>query len=102
MQPLVIIVVGYITGIIWGRYLKTSIAPVIFLLFFTGKIIFILVKNKSKFSFFNKQISKYKWYILFALILAFISNIQIMNLENKFNTLYSNLQEVTAVRSYNK
>lgn len=102
MQPAVILVVGYITGIIWGRYLKTSIAPIIFLLFFICQSIYMLVKNKDKSSTFNIYISKYKLYISFAFILAFISNIQIMHLENKFNTLYSNIQEITIIRNCNK
>lgn len=103
MRPLVIIVVGYITGLIWGRYLKTSIAPVIFLLFL---VIYLTLKKLSRPNYKELNwISKFKEmhkYIILGLIFALVSNIQIMYLENKFNTLYSNIQEVTVVRSYNK
>lgn len=98
MRPAIIIVVGYITGLIWGRYLKTSIAPVIFLLFL---VIYLILKklSRSKGKELN-WISKFKKmhrYIILCLIFALVSNIQIMYLENKFNTLYKNVQKINLV-----
>ncbi len=98
MQPLVILVVGYITGLIWGRYLKTNITPVIFLLF----LAFSLISNKAGKSKKRDKKSRYKFrgipkYIIISLIFAIVSNIQIMYLENRFNTLYINIKEIKLV-----
>ncbi|MCI8397351.1 MAG: DUF4131 domain-containing protein [Clostridia bacterium] len=82
MQPLTIVVVGYITGELWGQYFNINIVPIIFL-FIIG---FYLLAKK-------KQATKNKKIILF-LIISIISNLQITHLENKHNTLYHNLQRI--------
>lgn len=88
MQLLSLIAVGYITGIIWGLYLKVNIVPIFFLLVlgltFWGK---------------TKGIDKNKKYIVIFIITVFISNTRINILENKFNNLYKDLDEVEVVRS---
>ena len=90
MQPLIFITVGYITGILWGLYLKINIVPIIFLL---GGGIFILSKRIN-------IVNKYKICFSLIIIFAFISNIQIVKLENKFNTLYkkyTNVEEINII-----
>lgn len=66
MQPLILIAVGYITGCIWGLYLKTNIASIVFL------FVFIFLKIKYK-----EIITKYKCYILLFLIAILISKLQV-------------------------
>ena len=79
MRPLIIITVGYITGILWGLYLEINIVPIIFIFFFGG--IFLIKK-------------KYKLYLILFTIFILISNLQIKSSENKFNSLYSNLEKI--------
>lgn len=82
MQPLLIIVVGYIIGDLWGQYFNTNIVPIIFL-FIIG---FYSLATK-------KQAINKKKIILF-LIISIISSLQITHLENKHKTLYQNLQTI--------
>ncbi len=91
MRPLVYIAVGYITGIIWGLYLKMSIVPIFFLI--TG-VIFLITKigGIDLSNFF-----KYKFCIMCLIIFSIISNFQILRLEKKFNTLYNNITDVKIV-----
>lgn len=85
MRPLVYITVGYITGIIWGLYLKVSIVP-IFLIF--GGITYILLKNKRK----NIIVP-----LLLFIIFSMIANIQIKYLEQKHENLYKNIENIKIV-----
>lgn len=89
---LAFITVGYIIGILWGLYLKVNIVPIIFLCLFG----LILLKNKLKI------INKYTLSIAILLIMVLVSNLQVTNLENKFNTLYKDIEEVQVVRNNNK
>ncbi len=66
MQPLIILVVGYITGCIWGLYLDTSVVPIIFL------SIFIFCKIR-----YSGFILKYKWYIAVFVIAMLVSRVRI-------------------------
>ena len=77
MRPIIIMTVGYITGIIWGLYLKINIIPIIFLTILVG----ILKKDK-------------KMSIIFFLIFLIISNTQINYLENKYKKLYEGINNV--------
>ncbi len=85
-RPLIWITVGYITGIIWGLYLKESIAP-IFLLFGGIFILFI----KTGIINFN-CIKEYKFFIISFIVFSIISNIQINYLQNKYYTLYKSIE----------
>lgn len=85
MRPLVYITVGYITGIIWGLYLKISIVP-IFLIF--GGITYIFIQNKKR----NIIIP-----LLLFIIFGIISNIQIKYLEERHMNLYKDIKEVEIV-----
>ena len=87
MRPLLILVVGYITGISWGLYFNISIVPAIFLGF-------------SLLYFFSKKIdivNKYKKYIFLAILLAFFSNMQINHLNNRYENLYKDKDEISVV-----
>lgn len=85
MRPIIFMTVGYITGIIWGLYLKINIAPII-LIIILGIIII------------NKKIKKYKINIILFIIFLIISNFQINYLENKYSRLYLGVSDVEIVR----
>ncbi len=90
MQPIIFITVGYIVGIIWGLYLNTSIAPVIF--FIIGAFFLFLKKSR--------KLIKYKYIITIMGLIAIISNAQIMSLEKKFDKLYFGKEEIKVTRNY--
>ena len=86
-RPLIWITVGYITGIIWGLYLKTSIA---FIFLLVGGISILFIKTGI---IELKRISKYRGLIISFLIVSVIANIHISYLENKHKNLYREIQE---------
>lgn len=93
-RPILIVVIGYIIGIIWGIYFKVSIFPFYFLLF----LIYIIIKlpyKKRKFKILStKRYFRYiklifKINIIITIIISsFISNTIIKILENKYENLY--------------
>jgi len=85
MRPIIFMTVGYITGIIWGLYLKINVAPIIFLIILG----FIII---------HKNIKKYRINIIFFAIFFIISNFQINYLENKYNELYLGVSDVEIIR----
>ena len=110
-RPILVIVIGYIIGIIWGLYLKISIV----FLYITILLIFIiyqlLQKSKNKFKLFSiKRYIRYiklifKYNVIITIILSsFISN-SILNRSNKkYETLYKNEEnlEIDAIIVSNK
>lgn len=109
-RPIFIIVIGYIIGILWGLYLQISIVPFYFLLL----AIYIIIKlpyHKKKFKIFS--IKRYFRYIklifkadiiLTIIISSFISNIILKFSDNKYENLYSGIEDldITAVVVSNK
>lgn len=99
-RPLLIIVIGYIIGIIWGLYFKISIVLLYVLLIF----IYCIIKKKykkSKFKLFSiKRYIRYiKLWLKFSLILiiiisSFISNTIIKYLENKYNNRFDGVENI--------
>ena len=99
-RPILIVVIGYIIGIIWGIYFKVSIFPFYFLLF----LIYIIIKlpyKKRKFKILS--IKRYFRYIklifkiniiITIIISSFISNTIIKILENKYENLYHEGEEL--------
>lgn len=83
-RPILIATIGYIIGIIWELYFKISIVS----FFIINSIMYVI---------FNKKILKYKQIIILILIFFIISNIQIKQLNKKYDTLYNNLEEVKIV-----
>ena len=75
-RPVLVAVIGYIIGILWGLYLKFSIVPL--LLFFL--IIFFIKK-------------KYRKLIILIVIATLVSNIQINYLNNKYEKIYTDGEE---------
>lgn len=103
-RPILIITLGFITGIIWGLYF--NIVPFIFII-----LIFILLIIKSiKFKSNNKYIKILKVFIknniiLTFLISAFISNIYITYCNKKFEAVYNNFSNeeiIATIVSNNK
>ena len=87
MRPLIFITVGYITGFIWGLYFNMNIVPIIFLSIF---LIYLFRKKLSK-------LERHKINIFLMIIFMIISNIRILYLENKFNTLYKEAQQIEII-----
>lgn len=83
-RPILIATIGYILGIIWELYFKISIVP-----FYILSLII--------FSIFNKKILKCKQIIILILIFFSISNIQVKQLNKKYDTLYNNLEEIKVI-----
>lgn len=81
-RPLIYITVGYITGIIWGLYLKISIVP-IFLIFWG--VIFIIRKKKVPMA------------IWIFIVFGIISNVQINYLEAKHESLYQGIENAKII-----
>ena len=109
-RPILIIVIGYIIGILWGLYFKISIVPFYFLLI----VIYIIINlpySKKKFKIFS--IKRYFRYIklvfkiniiLIIIISSFISNLIIKYQENKYEDTFKDRQglELTAIIVSNK
>lgn len=99
-RPILIVVIGYIIGIIWGIYFKVSILPFYFFLF----VIYIIIKLPYKKRKFNiLSIKRYFRYIklifkiniiITIIISSFISNTIIKILENKYENLYHEGEEL--------
>lgn len=87
-RPILIAVIGYIIGIIWGLYLKINIIPIIFILLISIPITYKINKQKIK---------PYKNIIILIAITAIISNIQITYLNKKYNTMYIKNQEYKVI-----
>ena len=113
-RPIVVATLGYIIGIIWGLYFNKSIVSyficIIAILVIVGYIIksfqkiFLKKEKKRRFKFFSlKRIFRYIKLILnFNTIIIFIiffiiSNLTIRILDDKYNKLYSNVQEINAI-----
>ena len=105
-RPILIAVVGYIIGIIIGLYFKISIAlfyVVLFLLYFTIKIIYKNIKIK-RFSFYS--ISRYLRYIklfinkkiiILLIVFSCISNLIINTKINCYNQIYNTPKNVEII-----
>ena len=109
-RPILIVVIGYIIGIIWGLYYKISIVPFYIILMAIYAII-KLSYSKKKFKIFS--IKRYFRYIklifkiniiLTIIISSFISNLIIKYQENKYKNLFKDEQEIemTAIVVSNK
>lgn len=109
-RPILIIVIGYIIGIIWGLYLNLSI--VLFHAILIGIYIIINFKySQKKFRLFSiKRYFRYvklifKINIIFTIIISsFISNIIIKYQNHKYENLYKDCNQlaVTAIVVSNK
>jgi len=84
-RPLLIILIGAIIGIIYGLYLKTSIAVTIILLAF---MLFLIQRNKSKAFYF---LAKRRKLILIFLTSIIISNLYIISANNKYEKTYKQI-----------
>lgn len=102
-RPILIIVIGYIIGIIWGLYLKISIVP-FYILLIGIYIITKLPYSKKRFRIFSikryfryiKIIIKIK-IILIIIITSFISNLIIKHKENEYQNTFKNIQNLELI-----
>ena len=61
-RPILVAVIGYIIGILWGLYLKNSIVP-FYILIFATYYIFTKINSKQKRKFKLLSFSRYIRYI---------------------------------------
>ena len=103
-RPLLVIVLGYIIGIVWGLYCKCSIALFYAIIIPSYVIAKKVTKSKRKFKIFS--IKRYYRYIkiflksntvLTIIVSSFISNCFVIYQNNKYYNLYSNLNKVDLV-----
>lgn len=103
-RPIVVAILGYIIGIIWGLYFKMNIV-----LIYAVLLIITIVANKIK---YNKPKGKFKFIsiqkilryiklildlksIIIIIIFSTISNFILIQLNSKYENLYSNIEAVT-------
>lgn len=103
-RPIVVATLGYIIGIIWGLYFKMNIVLIYALI-----LIITIVANKIK---YNKPKGKFKFIsiqkilryiklildlksIIIIIIFSTISNFILIQLNSKYENLYSNIEAVT-------
>ena len=103
-RPTVVATLGYIIGIIWGLYFKMNIVLIYALI-----LIIAIVANKIK---YNKPKGKFKFIsiqkilryiklildlksIIIIIIFSTISNFIVIQLNSKYENLYSNIEAVT-------
>ena len=87
-RPIVVILIGTIIGIIYGLYLKISIA---FSIIFLSVLIYLIQKNKKRMFFiFYKR----KRLILTILISMIVSFIYLINSNNQFRKIYDTSQNM--------
>ena len=103
-RPIVVATLGYIIGIIWGLYFKMNIVLIYALI-----LIITIVANKIK---YNKPKGKFKFIsiqkilryiklildlksIIIIIIFSTISNFIVIQLNSKYENLYSNIEAVT-------
>ena len=98
-RPIIIIVIGYIIGIIWGLYLKQSI---VLLYIFLYLIYFIIHSQYTKKKFKILSIKRYFRYIklifnfqifIIIIISSFISNTTIKYIQKDYEKVYSQNKE---------
>ena len=94
-RTIVSITLGYIIGIIWGLYLNISIVLLYIIIFFGYKILGIFkicrkILRYIKINFNQKT-------IILIILASIISSTITMVLNNKYNNLYKDVTEVTAI-----
>ena len=87
-RPILVITLGFITGILWGLYF--NIVPFIFL----GLTFLNLILKKIKFKNTNNYIKIFRIFlfnniIIIFLISAFISSIYLINCNKKYEIIYN-------------
>lgn len=99
-RPMLVIVIGYIIGIIWGLYLKTSIV-FLYVILISIYILINIQYKKRKFKILS--IKRYFRYIkiilkiniiLIIIVSSFISNTIIKRANQKYENLYKNVNEI--------
>ena len=106
-RPIVVAVIGYILGIIWGLYFKFSIA-LFYAIFF---LITVFIKKIRKRDLYQKKfniysLSRYFRYIklvlnkksiILIIIISIISNGIVILKDQKFNNLYNDIKSIKLV-----
>ncbi len=83
-RPILIALIGYIIGILWGLYFKISVVLLFIVLW---SMYFILKKNKYIKIFMKSKI------LILVTACAIISNIIVINLNNNYENKYKNIDK---------
>lgn len=89
-MTLIIILIAWILGIIWGLYLKVSMALFLLIIIIFFNMLFKSIKNKKVRRYYKVIISKKR--IVIFILCFFISYFQIQSYEQSFKTKYQNVQ----------
>lgn len=105
-RPILVAVIGYIIGILWGLYLKFSIVLFYILTFATYYIYIVFFKNKKKNKFrllsFNRYIRYLKLVInkatiIIIVLFSIISNAIVYYQNNKYKTTYQDGENIEII-----
>ena len=103
-RPIVVATLGYIIGIIWGLYFKINIVLIYAIIAIILKVANQIPKSKTKRKFKFISIQKILRYIklildlksiIIIIIFSTISNFILIQLNSKYENLYSNIEAVT-------
>ena len=103
-RPIVVATLGYIIGIIWGLYFKINIVLIYAIIAIILKVAKKIRKGKTKGKFKFISIQKILRYIklildlksiIIIIIFSTISNFIVIQLNSKYENLYSNIEAVT-------
>lgn len=99
-RPILVAVIGYLIGIIWGLYLNVSIVPFYIII----AVLYIILKkifpsNLFKFQRYFRYIRLYfnEKSILIVLIFSIISNIYLFIQNEEYNILYNEDQDIELI-----
>ena len=92
-RPILIVLIGYIVGIIWGACTTVCIAPFIIVFFIASRKVLKFRKNIYR---YIKVIIKKETIIVF-IVSCVISNIYVLYLNNRYSNLYSNIKEENTI-----
>lgn len=110
-KPFIVMVIGYIIGILWGLYFKNSIVSFYILFFIIDYIVLLFrkisrnenIKKKGNIRFKQISFRRYFRYIKLFLnqkviisicIISIISNTIILSKENRYENLYKDKEQV--------
>ena len=89
-RPILVAVIGYIIGILWGLYLKFSIVLFYILIFATYYIYMVLYRDKKKRKFKLLSLNRYSRYLKLIINKATITIIVVMSVVSNAIVCYQN------------
>lgn len=94
-RPLMIVAIGYISGILWGLYFKISIVPINILIYILALIV-KSIKVKNKYIRFANKLLKIN-VVTIIIITASISNTIVIYLNNEYENKYKDIEKANFI-----